>query len=130
MKKFYLLLLFCVCMLFSACNPNEGKEDNLLVDVNGSWTLYDDTKPVGCLTFENYESFVLEINDKPTVFADIFVMPNKSPVITISYAEDEDGNEIEYDGVWTCEIYPLTPDKAYISNLPYYNDTKLTMIKI
>lgn len=128
MRNFYVLLLFCVCVLFSACNPNESKKDDILLNVDGSWDLYD-TQKCGKLTFNNYESFVLEINEKPTVFADISVLPSKSPVITISYAEDEDGNEIEHDDVWSCEIHPLSVDKAEIFNLPYYENSKLTMIK-
>lgn len=78
MRNFYVLLLFCVCVLFSACNPNESKKDDILLNVDGSWDLYD-TQKCGKLTFNNYESFVLEINEKPTVFAYISVLPSKSP---------------------------------------------------
>lgn len=123
------MLLFSFCMLFSACNPDESKKDDILLDVKGSWELYQNNIDQGLITFNDYESFILEIKDKPKVYADIAILPSKSQIITVSYAEDENGDEISYGDNWICEITSITPNKAYVTNLPYYKDQKLMMIR-
>ena len=130
MRKLCLMLLFSFCMIFSACNPDESKKDDIFINVKGSWELYQDTINQGIITFNDYESFEMNIKDKPVVYADIAILPSKSKIITISYVEDENGDEVTNgDDEWICELSAISEDKAYITNLPYFKDQKLLMIK-
>lgn len=122
------LILIITAFTFTSCEKyDNGDKEEILVNINGEWDIYYENQIDGEIIFDEYETFMLSSSEKPVLFGNMSILPNKSNILSIYYIEDENGEEYSYDGY--CVISPYTQDSVKVSNLPYYENKDVTLVR-
>lgn len=129
MRKYLLLLAALITIFtFSDCEKHsDGDREEILVNIKGEWDIYYEKQIDGKIEFDEYETFKMSSSQRPDLHGDMTMLPNKSNVLSISYIENEKGEEYKYGGY--CTITPYNADSISVNNLPYYENKDVTLVR-